>query len=381
MADIAPFYLPLDYLIGLLVWILFLGWSCIWCLRRRQHLKRSRRRLSGVNLLLSLWMLCGVLTLGELWCAFLIDQSDAFNMTNISKRWFRKYIESQRNQAGWRDRREFSRTVPEGVKRICFLGDSFTIGHGIRRREDRFSDLVEGSLERTRPGEFQVANLGDPGLETSQIEAIVKSTLDQGYQIDMAIYVFMLNDIEGYDPRTQEVIKTLQQVEPRFFLVSKTYFFNWLYFRFRQATGPGSNYFPHLVESYVTTPWDGLRRKLVELKSDCLTQNVDFRMVIFPFLQNLGPGYPFHDAHLRLVKFCREEHIPCLDLEPVLSRHAAETLTVNRFDAHPNERAHAIVAKALEETLLKDLFDGDVEKAGNHQDGNAGSSSELERSR
>lgn len=31
-------------------------------------------------------------------------------------------------------------------------------------------------------------------------------------------------------------------------------------------------------------------------------------------------------------------------------------LTVNRFDAHSNERAHALVAEALEQQFLADLF-------------------------
>jgi hypothetical protein len=208
-----------------------------------------------------------------------------------------------------------------------------------------------------QPGKYEVANLGEPGLETSQIEALVRATLEQGYQIDIAVYVFMLNDIEGYDPRTQEVIKSLQQAEPRFFLISQTFFPNWIYFRLRQATGRGGEYFPHLRDAYFQEPWNGLSRKIAQLQDECRENHVDFRMVIFPFLNNLGPEYPFHKAHQRLVEFCEERKIPVLDLEPILTRHIGERLTVNRFDAHPNERANAIVAEALKEKLLKDLFE------------------------
>ena len=296
------------------------------------------------------------MTLAEIWCAVGVDQSDAFNMTNISKRWFRKYVEAQRNQAGFRDIREFPRTLPEGQRRICFFGDSFTIGHGVRRREDRFSDRLDAELNRAQPGKYQVANLGEPGLEVSQIEGLVKGTLDQGFQVDVAVYVYMLNDIEGYDSRTQEVIKSLQQAEPKFFLITQTYFPNWLYFRWRQAAGRGGEYFPHLRDSYNEAPWEGVKRKLDQLHEDCKSHNVDFRMVIFPFLHNLGPDYPFHEAHRKLREYCEGAGIPVLDLEPVLIPHVAEGLTVNRFDAHPNERAHAIVAEAMRDQLLKDLF-------------------------
>lgn len=352
----APFYLPVSYLIGLAVWLAGLAAAFVWCLKLRRRCKQRRQSLILPHLLLSTWCLLSLLTLAEIWCAFGVDQSDAFNMTNISKRWFQKYIEAQRNQAGWRDRREFARTLPAGMRRICFLGDSFTIGHGVRRREDRFSDRLEAMLDQAQPGKFQVANMGEPGLETSQIEAVLRGTLEQGYQLDTAVYVFMLNDIEGYDPRTQEVIKSLQQAEPRFFLISQTYFLNWLYFRWRQAAGGGGNYFPHLHDSYQGPAWEGLRRKLDELHRDCQSHGVDFRMVIFPFLHNLGPNYPFHDVHQQLREYCESRKIPVLDLEPVLMPHVAEGLTVNRFDAHPNERAHAIVADALKDMLFSDLF-------------------------
>jgi lysophospholipase L1-like esterase len=352
-----PLYLPITYLLGLLVWLIALGAACVWCLKFRRRRKQAKQSLFAPHFLLSTCCLLVMLSVAEVYCAFGVDQSDAFNMTNISKRWFYKYIEAQRNQMGFRDRHEFPRTLPDGMRRIAFFGDSFTIGHGIRRCEDRFSDRLQVALDRQEPGKFRVDNLGEPGLETSQIESRVKFLIDQGYQFDVVIYVFMLNDIEGYDPRTEEIIKSMQQKEPRFFLLTQTYFFNWLYFRWRQASGEGSDYFPHLKDSYNEAPWDGLRSKLVQLKRDCADNKVDFRMVIFPFLHNLGPGYPFHDAHQKLQEFCREEDIPVLDLEPVLEPHVSEGLTVNRFDAHPNERANAIVAEALEKSLLKNLFE------------------------
>jgi hypothetical protein len=354
----APFYLSWGYVAGLALWLMGLALSLIVCLRFRRARKLKQQSLLPVNAGLSLWFVCALLTLAEIYCACFVDQSDAFNMTNISQRWFRKYIEAQRNTAGFRDRREFKRVVPDGHKRICFVGDSFTIGHGLRRYEDRFSDRLEAFLDERFPGKYQVANLADPGLETSLIVARVKALLKQGFQIDTLVYVFMLNDIEGYDPRTEQVIRQLQQGEPKFFLISQTYFLNWLYFRWRQATGPGNAYFPHLVESYSQEPWNGLKRKLDELKEECRSEKVDLRFVIFPFLHNLDDHYPFHAAHQKLIKYCRDANIPVLDLEPVLKPHVSEGLMVNRFDAHPNERANEIVAEALKDQLFQDIFAG-----------------------
>jgi hypothetical protein len=43
-----------------------------------------------------------------------------------------------------------------------------------------------------------------------------------------------------------------------------------------------------------------------------------------------------------------------LDLVETLEPHVDEGLTVNRYDAHPNERAHKLVAEALRAGLFDD---------------------------
>lgn len=350
-------YLPMSYIAGMLCWLLVLVITMrLLLVRRRRVSKDEKGQALWVNGGLSLWMLLALLTGCELYFALFVDESDGFNMTNVSKRWFARHIEGQRNRFAARDVAEFRRRPPDGRRRICFFGDSFTIGHGVPRCEDRFSDRVGAALERARPGEFQVANLADPGLEISQIEARVHGILKAGYQMDMVVYVICLNDIEAYDPRTQVAIDNIRSAEPRFFLLTKTYFLNWLYFRWLQAAKPGArDYFPHLVDSYNSKPWDGFSRKLKALQSRCIDHDSALRVVIFPFLTHLGDDYSFTDAHRKIVEYCRELGIAVLDLEPTFRKHASESLTVNRFDSHPNERAHQIAADAILTELLNDF--------------------------
>jgi hypothetical protein len=99
-----------------------------------------------------------------------------------------------------------------------------------------------------------------------------------------------------------------------------------------------------------------MQRKLDALHALCRRNKVDLRIAIFPFLHNLGPDYPFRAAHRQLVEYCRSRKIPVLDLEPVLAPHAHEGLTVNRFDAHPNARAHGLASAAMQEKLLQNMF-------------------------
>src|SRR5262249_28995229 len=153
-------------------------------LKFRRRSKGSKLRLGLTNGGLSLWMLLSLITGIELYFALFVDRSDSFNRTNISKRWIERNIDAQKNQAGYRDSQELVKHFPAGTRRIMFVGDSFTAGQGIARREDRFTDLLRADLNNTHPGQVQVANLGELGFDVVQIAGVVESVLDQGYDVD-----------------------------------------------------------------------------------------------------------------------------------------------------------------------------------------------------
>ena len=349
-------YLSDGYLIGMAVWLAALALLLLGVLWYRRRRRSKGRGLVVANIGLSLWMLLAVVTAGELAFACFADFSDTFNITNVSKRWLALHIDHERNNEGNRDREPFTKYVP-GRKRIIFLGDSFTIGHGIKRMDDRFSDRVAAWLEQKAPGKYAVANLGDPGLEASQIEAIAAGVMfKMQADVSMFIYVYNLNDIEGYmDLAGQNPLEGIYTAGPQFFLFRDTYLLNWLYFRFRQFQGRNNRYFEKLAASYHTSAWDGLRAKLSQLHRECKQGDAELRMVIFPFLHDLSGDDSFKEARQRLADFCKTEKIPLLDLDPIFRQHAGENLMVSRFDAHPNERAHAIAAEAIEKDLLADL--------------------------
>lgn len=245
-------YSPWDYLAGLLVWIICLaGLLRVLLLRRRAARRQANlRRLRWSNIGLSCWVFVGLFTGCELAFALFVDHTDAANTTNISQRWIRRHIDGEQNNAGFRDSRDFSKKLPKGVRRICFFGDSFTVGHGVKNMRDRFSDRIAARLEEVHPQKFVVANLGVLGYETSLIESLVRAAIDKGNEIDTVVYVFMMNDIEGFDPRTTQIIQEMHQDQPKSFLINRTYFLNWLYFRLVLATGPRAGaYFPNLVDA------------------------------------------------------------------------------------------------------------------------------------
>ncbi|HET6324508.1 MAG TPA: SGNH/GDSL hydrolase family protein [Planctomycetaceae bacterium] len=350
-------YLSDGYLIGMAVWLVVLAglfFGVLWYRRKR---RAKGRGLALANLGLSVCMLLGAVTAAELAFACCADFSDTFNITNVSKRWLLLHIDHERNNENFRDRLPFTKYVAPDHKRIIFLGDSFTIGHGVKRMEDRFTDRIAAWLDEKAPGKYVVANLGEPGFEASQVESIAAAVMSGMHaDVSMFVYVYNLNDIEGYMQLVgQDPLEGIYTSQPTFFLFRDTYLLNWLYFRFVQFRARNNPYFDRLAAAYHGPAWDGLRAKLSQLHRECKEGHTDFRMVIFPFLHDLTGEDTFRDARARIVDFCKSEQIPVLDLEPVLREHAGENLMVSRFDGHPNERAHAIAAEAIEKNLLSDL--------------------------
>jgi lysophospholipase L1-like esterase len=333
---------------------------------RRQWRARRKGRVKWITAGLSLWVFLAALTGIEIYFAIIYDESDTFNMTNVSKHWFARHIDpfrkvlrfSDGNLTEYRDEREFPTKLAEGQHHICFIGDSFTFGHGIKRTADRFSDRVGESLGRHRPGRFVVSNLSNPGRELRWVEIILEALIADKLRVDTLVYVICLNDIETFDERTANVSREASAKSSPWdsFLVRETYFLNLLGSRIRKVEVPRiGGYYENLAASYESAAWERMQAKLDDVHRLCLENGIDLRVAIFPFLHDLGPKYEFGEAHRRIAEHCREAGIPVLDLRPVLEPHVGQGLTVNPLDAHPNERAHALAAEAIERDLLGDL--------------------------
>lgn len=348
-------WLDASYLVGMAAWLVFLWVVLVWMLRRRRAFRKHavtgkssfRSRMLGFGF--GLWFLCGSMTVAELIFALCIDHSEAFNASMIAKRWFQVHFDSQRNEDGFRERRLLATPLPEGVQRVLFLGDSFTAGHGISNIDDRFTERLEVLLNSEQSSKYQVYNMAEPGFEISAIRGMENAVLEKGYSVRTIIYCYMMNDIEGYDPKTNAAIEEIsKRRQTSSWLVSHSYFINWMYHRWVQySAGSSVDYFPHLVESYNGLSWRGVELDLNNMVAMSTEKGVEFRLVIFPFMHNLGPDYPFRHAHEKLVAWANSRNVPVLDMMPIFTSHASEKLTVNAFDNHPNERAHQIIAEEI----------------------------------
>lgn len=349
-------WLPLDYLLGMGGWLIALGIAGRMLLFWRQSRRRQQQSLRGPHLGLAIWMVLASLTVPELLCALFYDTTDSFSQTNVSRRWFEHHVHA--NRAGYRDARDLPTTRIGHRKYVAFAGDSFTFGHGLPNVEDRFSDRAGRALQDENVVAYNVAL---PGVDIRQLVNALLGEFDRDrIPIDVLVYTFVPNDIEYLDERTAAFYQQRAGRDPTFFLWKNTYFYNLLYHRLMSAQGTAANdYYTYLTASYEDgDAWNQFVRKLGQLDEWCRVRNVQLQVVIFPFLTSLGENDPFLPAYTKLQAYCREHGMPCLDLTPIMTAHRHEGLVVSRFDAHPNERAHALAAEAITpevRTLLQRL--------------------------
>jgi len=308
------------YLLTMAAWLVVLALTPVVLVRLRRKWTAQKSRLRFVYASLSTWLCFGLLTLPELGFALLYDTTDSFDMTNVSNRWFQVHVEPEVrtlefvNDTGisYRNDSDIVLSPEDDVRHVCFLGDSFTFGHGVAKVGDRFSNRVFRSMDSELSSSIEVSNLAWPGTDLLWTESVIKHSFESGGRIDDAVYVLCLNDIEAFHDPTMSRSSSLAHFEPPTFLFRDTYFFNWLFFRTQlllQSETRG--YYSFVKEYYEGEPWQRFREALASMAD------------------------------------CEDFGIDSFDLDPALSEHSDERLTVNPFDAHPNERAHEIAAEAL----------------------------------
>jgi len=337
---IVPF-LAFSFLLGVLVVRFFrreraLGASTVWI------------RLIAGNALLFFWLVSLGLLTGELFFRFVYDTTDALAFTKVSRRWLERYWKT--NAAGVRDNIPYSLGIKPGVRRITFIGDSFTAGHGVKDVEDRFANRL-----RRQHSEWEVHCLAELGMETGDEIKYVQKCLQRGYVLDQVVLVYCLNDISDLVPEwTETRERILGDANRGGWWQNNSYLVNTLSHRYRAMRDPDiRNYFQFVRDTASGSLWEEQKRRLTELKVVVESHGGQLSVVVFPFLHSLGSSYEFQPVHDALGSFWRTSNVPYLDLLPIYHSVSARKLTVNSFDAHPNEFAHALAAEAIGPFLEK----------------------------
>jgi hypothetical protein len=283
--------------------------------------------------------------------------------------WSPYCVEEIRNSLGYREREITEKSIRP---RVIFLGDSFTLGEGVRST-DRFSDILR--TQYWQKG-FEVYNFASTGAGVAEVyQRLFKDALN--YSADIVLYCFTLNDpiLTGNLSHKQLYINDLMNVRYynsdlykffdakirengtpvfiyRFYKMEKYIAFNSkVFFVLRQA------FFDRLItretiswyrEMYTAKNpgWEMTKDLIVKMQGEAQKRGAFFAVVILPIFYNFQ-HYPFQEAHKEIRDFCNQNRIDVLDTLDSFRGVDYRKCMAHPLDYHPSRYAHAILAASI----------------------------------
>lgn len=311
----------------------------------------DRRILSLVcgNVLVFLFLSSLAVFASEVYFRYFYDGTDSFGIGKTTQRWFDRHV--KRNALGLRDNIDYRLARTPGVRRITFLGDSFTFGHGIASVEERFANHV-----RTLRPNLEVHTVAECGWDTGNHLEAIKFLSASGYESENVVLVYCLNDIADIVPEWQEILDRIYNGPKPGFLVANSFLFNTLAARLRTISEPEiANYYAFVRDAYASSIWNDQQQRLRDLRDEITRGGGRLFVVTFPFLHALGKDYDYADVHDRLRTFWQEQDVPHLDLLTVYEGVPGEELILSSHDVHPGKRAHEMAGRAIAAFLDEQL--------------------------
>ena len=238
------------------------------------------------------------------------------------------------NSAGLRDR-EHDPRKPAGTRRVVCLGDSTTLGFGLRPAE-AYPQVLESLLQASGRA-VEVFNVALWGWSTRQ-ERIAYRRIARRYSPDHVLLGVCLNDIPELQDNLARPPRFIGVLHEHLALVRKL-----VRARDREIHDV-EELFAQAGSEKVREGFSRFFSEVRALRNDVRADGASFSVLVFPFRFQVLPGAPPPVAQKTILDFCRAEGIDCLDLLPVL-RPAGET-AFSDYD-HFSAAGSSMVARSV----------------------------------
>jgi lysophospholipase L1-like esterase len=246
-----------------------------------------------------------------------------------------------------------------GVFRIVATGDSFAWGYGVKKIDDIFLMKLEKLLNAPMGRKYEIINGSRPGWNTADEYAWLKQT-GANFSPDLIMVILFFNDPTRIptNPMMVDLIRANRhdfdgQTLPVYnfvrYTILRTLITKWAINDYH------SEYFRGKTEL-----WEKWRKDVTAIRDLAENKKANLLFVVFPVLVDLDNDYCFQDIHDAVVAHLQTCQVETYSLLPAFIERGgkAESLWINENDAHPNAKAHEIVAKSL----YKYLVDSDLLK-------------------
>lgn len=237
------------------------------------------------------------------------------------ERWDGEFYTVGSNAAGWPPSQEWnadglrdrahSHDKVEGTWRVAILGDSVTLGAGIKDSE-AYPQVLQRRLDAAGQA-VEVLNVALWGWSTRQ-ERLAYARIVRAYRPDQVILAVCLNDIAELQNNLTRPPPWLSALHARSALVR----------RLVNAQGREIARVEELFEAAdaprVRQGYERFFEEVRALRADVEKDGARLAVLVFPFRFQVEPGAPAPLAQERIAAFCAAEGLRCLDLLPELAR-------------------------------------------------------------
>ena len=227
-----------------------------------------------------------------------------------------------------------------GITRIAFLGDSFTLGMGVKDN-DTLPVSFERAIQSKHPN-TEVLNFGISGTSTKEQIKLLEEYVIK-FKPDVVVIVVFLNDAD----RTGTINfisrpKVLAQVRKNSFFINALIDSIEKPILYQQMIR-------HYQDGYLedSPGWQTMKTALTTGKTLSEKQNFQLVVAVHPVLFKLDDSYPFRHIHKIIEDYCASLKIPFVDLLNGFIGKQDSKLWVHKTDQHPNEVANRIAAGEL----------------------------------
>jgi len=246
-------------------------------------------------------------------------------------------VEFRTNSKGLRDR-EFAYKREPGTLRLLMLGDSLTVGWGVRAA-DTFSKRLE-AMYRARGVAAEVINAGVGNYNTVQ-EVEYFFTEGHRYRPDMVVLNFFPNDAEPV-PVSRPPSAVLRVCRSCVFIVGAVDTLARKYF----GKTDWAHYYLALYGDGSAKGWRDARDSIGKLVRYCKAHNIAVLIANLPDLHDVK-NYRLQPISDLLRATAVQFGVAYVDVLPFLQAYDSSALWVTLPDPHPNALAHAAIANAL----------------------------------
>jgi lysophospholipase L1-like esterase len=283
------------------------------------------------------------------------------------------------SSAGLRDR-EYPERAALGVFRIAVIGDSVAYGYGVEQHET-LSEVLERLLNETGIGSgqrYEVLNFALEGYNSAQIARRLETT-GVRFHPDLVVYVYCLNDPEGWDntlgmmleqlqPRQRESFESALQHPPSWLQRSRLYQLTAALLHsvrsgkskrvtFDAPAGESAPFYEAL-HAGTNEGWQRTQRDIQRIAATTERSGSRLAVVIAPMLLNHKDdrgAYGLALTHGRVRDVMQTNGAIVLDLAPAVMRASASTEARMEIDEwHFSARGHQLAALVMLDFLLRE---------------------------